>query len=355
MPTRMSDEFASPMPVASRRAAMPAHPFANLTRRAALLALGGTVVGAPRAQDGDAEVYTGFRGTRLRFAGVDAGRAVLAANDAWLAATGEFQWRALMSGADPVSRDAFVQWNADAVRPWPAAQRQRWRRALEALAPAFAALRIPLPEEVLLIATNGQESSNLPYTRAHAVVLPGAASMPGYSDALLLAHELWHVAARHAPALATALYAEIGFEPMPELEFPAEWASVRIANPDAPGNAHAMRLNVAGRTPWVTPVLVASRTELRPGERFFDVMEARLLEVVPGQGGPSRAVRVDGRPRWHAIDRAHDYLQQLGGNTGYVIHYEEAIADNVALLATGIRPRNPALLERIKAALQARP
>lgn len=40
-----------------------------------------------------------------------------------------------------------------------------------------------------------------------------------------------------------------------------------------------MRLNVAGRgRPWVTPVLVASRTALRPGETFFDVMQVRLLE-----------------------------------------------------------------------------
>jgi hypothetical protein len=141
---------------------------------------------------------------------------------------------------------------------------------------------------------------------------------------------------------------------MPALRFPPQWEAIRIANPDAPANNHAMRLNVGGQMPWVTPVLVASRTELRPGETFFDVMEVRLLEVSPGSAGEaSTAVLSGAEPRWHALGAAHDYLQQLGGNTAYVIHYEEAAADNVALLATGGRARNPALLARLRAALLA--
>jgi len=47
------------------------------------------------------------------------------------------------------------------------------------------------------------------------------------------------------------------------------------------------------------------------------------------------------------------YLRRLGGNTGYVIHPEETMADNVALLASGQRARNAALLARVKAVLQA--
>jgi hypothetical protein len=67
----------------------------------------------------------------------------------------------------------------------------------------------------------------------------------------------------------------------------------------------------------------------------------------------SRAVLREGEPVWHALQARHDYLRRLGGNTGYVIHCEEAMADNVALLATAVEPRNPALLARIKAGLLA--
>ena len=41
----------------------------------------------------------------------------------------------------------------------------------------------------------------------------------------------------------------------------------------------------------VTPVLVAARTELKPGETFFNVLEVRLLEV-QADGKVSRAVEM---------------------------------------------------------------
>lgn len=309
------------------------------------LAAGVAVPWVARAAD---DAFEGFPGTTVRFATIDAGRSVLGAEDDWTSATGPFQRRAVMGRAEPVDRAAFLAWNADAVRPWADAQRERWRRALEALAPGFAALRVPLPREVLLVASNGLESAGAPYTRANAVVLPGEARMPGYSDPLLLAHELWHVAARHAPALASRLYAQIGFEPVPRLDFPAAWAEARIANPDAPENTHAMRLAIGGREADVTPVLVARRTTLQPGESFFSVMDVRLLEIEAGPSGLSRAVQRDGAPAWHALDGPHDYLRRLGGNTGYVMHYEETIADNVAYLALGTPVRNAALTERLR-------
>lgn len=323
----------------------------HLRRRSVLGLLAGSLASVVTAQE-SSEVFSDFAGTEVRFASVDTGRSLLTARDEWMMATSDFLRRAIMGSAQPVTAEAFTRWNGDAVRPWTDQQRQRWLRALRELAPMFATMRIPLPPVVYLVATNGQESSEAPYTRANAVMLAGAATAPGYSDAMLLAHELWHVAARHAPATASRLYAEIGFRPIPKLRFPAAWEPVRMANPDAPGNDHAMRLRVQGRTPWITPVLVASRTNITPGQSFFEVIETRLLEVTPGlDGAPSTAVMRDGQPVWHALDGAHDYLEQLGGNTGYVIHYEEAMADNVALLVTGGRARNPALLKRIQTAL----
>jgi hypothetical protein len=314
----------------------------------------GAVLAIGTRAQADADVFTGIAGTRVRFADVEAGRALLTADDEWMRATSGFQRRAVMGSAAPVTLDAFKRWNGDAVRPWSAERRTRWRDALERLAPSFAALRIPLPAEVLLITTNGQESAQAAYTRAHGVVLPELAVTPGYSDSMLMAHELWHVASRHAPALATRLYAEIGFEAIAELAFPQAWAGMRIANPDAPSNRHAMRVQIDQRSAWVTPVLVAARTTLQAGETFFNVMQPRLLEVEPGRdGGLSQAVLRDGQPLWHTLDGPHDYLRRLGGNTGYVIHHEEAMADNVALLATGLRARNPELLARIKAAFEA--
>lgn len=298
-----------------------------------------------------AQPYTAIPGTTLRFASVDEGRRVLGAEDDWTRATSDFQRRAVTGRPGPVDGADFRTQQAAAVVAWQPAQEARWRRALDALAPALKAMPLPLPREVLLINTDGSDAANAPYTRAAAVILPSATlAQQDHSDAELLAHELAHVMSRHRPELATRLYAAIGFEPAPELRWPAEWLPLRIANPDAPQHRHLMRTTIGGRPVALMPVLVARRSELRPGETFFDLMDLRLLEV-EAAGGTTQPVRRDGRPAWHGPGDARDYLVRLGGNTGYIIHPEETVADNIAFLLSGRQVRNPALLKRIAAVL----
>jgi len=279
---------------------------------------------------------------------------VLSADDDWLPVTGGFQRRAMVGSAQPVTLAQFRQWNADAVRPWDAAQSQRWRAAARAIEAGVRELHLPLPKETLLVASSGQESARMPYTRANAIVITGLGAQARPSDAWVMAHELWHVVSRHAPALVDRVYREIGFEPVPELLHPSEWDEIRIANPDAPGNRHAMRADVEGRSVLLAPVLVAARTTLQPGEPFAALFEVRLLELqVDADSQRSRPVIQDGVPRWHTVDRVPVYRERLGGNTPYVIHPEETMADNVAFILTGRPVRNAGLLKRIEAALRA--
>lgn len=337
---------------------MPSTHYADrFTRRQILLGLGSLgAMPALCAAAGEDSEFTGFAGTVVRFASVAEAQRVLSADDDWMQATGDFQRRAVMGADGAVTMAAFKRWNAEAARPWAPEQRARWMSALAALAPRFAALRVPLPREVLLIHSNGQESASAPYTRANAVVLPTKAMQERNNASDLMAHELFHVVSRHAPALADALYAAVGFEPTPPLAWPEAWATIRIANPDAPNNRHAMRLSANGSSARVMPVLVAARTTLNKaaGETFFSVMEVRLLEVEPAADGRSmQAVQRDGQAIWQPLQASHEYLTRLGGNTGYVIHPEEALADNFSFLCSGRSVRNPALLERIESILRA--
>lgn len=331
----------------------------RFTRRHVLRLGLGSLAGVPAwcAAADDDSGFTGFAGTTVRFASVAQAQGVLTAEDDWMQATGDFQRQAVMGADQPVTLAAFKRWNGAAAQPWAAEQRARWTRALAELAPRFAALRVPLPKDVLLIHSNGQESAHAPYTRANAVVLPARAMQQGYSDADLMAHELFHVVSRHAPDLADALYALVGFEPTPPLAWPAAWATIRLANPDAPNNRHAMRLSENGRGARVMPVLVASRTTLNraAGETFFSVMDVRLLEVEPAADGRSmQAVQRDGQPAFQPLQASREYLTRLGGNTGYVIHPEEALADNFAFLCSGRSVRNPELLQRMEGILRQR-
>lgn len=313
---------------------------------ALLLALS---LGNARAGD-----FTGIRGTVISFASAEQGAQALAADDDWLAATSEFQRQALMGTSEAPSREAMRRWQGGAAQAWTPERELRWTRALQAVAPAFNALRVPLPPRVLLVASDGREQARAPHTRGNAVILPlPAQDAPEGPDAYLMSHELFHVMSRHAPALATRLYATIGFENAPELQWPAVWAQRRIANPDAPHDRHLMQLTLDGRKTSVMPLLMASRTQLAKGETFFNVMEVRLVEVAVGDT-QTRVVMRGNEPVWYPAEQVPQYVARLGGNTPYIIHPEETLADNFAFLAAGMKVRNPELLRRIEAVFKAR-
>lgn len=284
-------------------------------------------------------------GTVIEFADLPEAQAVLGADDEWLRAASALQRQVLVGARN--ERPAFQAFQASAAIAWTAQARARWLAALKTIAVGLNTLQLPWPERVLLVATDGRESANQPHTRANAVMLPRRFEQQEYSDAEVLAHELWHVVSRHRPELAQRLYALIGYRPVAELEWPAAWAGIRLANPDAPRYRHAMPLVLDGQPTWVMPVTVVGAGGAR--ESLLDRMEQRLLEVVPGEGGqPTRARLRDGKPVWHDPEATAAFMQRLGGNTDYVLHPEETIADNVMFLVCGRQVPNVGLLERIR-------
>lgn len=310
----------------------------------------------PAPDAADASAYRGIPGTVVRFADVEAARRVLAADDLWLRRTSGFQRAVLMGRTGAPALADFRAWQAAAAQSWPEEERRRWMRALEIVGPAFARLKLPLPPDVLLIRTDGSESANQPHTRANAVVLPVRFQQQGYTDVEVLAHELFHVVSRHQPELANRLYELIGYDRVGELDWPADWLPLRIANQDAEHDRHLMRVKVQGRETTVMPVVVTSSPKLPPadGDTLLELIEPRLLEVAPGAGTqPTRPVQRNGRPVWLAPDATPDFLARLGGNTDYIHHPDETIADNLMFLVSGRAVKNPALLQRIEAVLQA--
>lgn len=291
------------------------------------------------------ERSTLLEGTVVEFADPAEARAVLGADDEWLRATSSLQRQVLAPGrADPAAFQAF---QAGAAIAWTPAARARWLAALKTIAVGVNTLQLPLPERVLLVSTDGRESAYQPHTRGNAVMLPRRFEQQEFSDAEVLAHELWHVVSRHRPALAQRLYALIGYQPVAELEWPTAWAGARLANPDAPRHRHAMPLVLDGQPTWVMPVTVVGVGT--GSQSLLDRMDQRLLEVVPGEGGqPTRARLRDGKPVWHDPEATPAFMQRLGGNTDYVLHPEETIADNVMFLICGRQVPNVALLEKIR-------
>ena len=153
----------------------------------------------------------------------------------------------------------------------------------------------------------------------------------------IIAHELFHVLSRHNPALKEKLYAAIGFKPCNEIVFPSNLKRLKITNPDAPKNDHCIRVTIDNKEVWVTPVLFAkSKYGVSQGGDFFDYLEFKFLRA-DGTGAPVDVSNVSG------------FFEQIGKNTKYIIHPEEILAENFALLFLGNKDvPSPEIIRQMK-------
>ena len=200
--------------------------------------------------------------------------------------------------------------------------------------PRLEAMRLSFPTRFT--------SSRPPATRKAAPPTPGLApsSFPPtnsqdcrYSLRKLVCHESFHILSRANPELRERLYEAIGFAKCAEIDFPAALRARKITNPDAPRNDHYIRVRVGGKECLAVPILYADREtyDVARGGEFFDYLQFRLLLVERGKGPDSVRVRYDGdKPMLVDVPEAAGFFEQVGRNTGYIIHPEDIIADNFA-------------------------
>jgi hypothetical protein len=63
-------------------------------------------------------------------------------------------------------------------------------------------------------------------------------------------------------------------------------------------------------------------------------------------------VLVNGKPLLLAPEEADGFMEQIGRNTGYIIHPDEVLADNFVIMVQGRKQvPSPETLARIRAAL----
>lgn len=289
------------------------------------------------------------------FATVDEARSLLTTRDEFVERLGDFDRRARVGRDGPVTTEDYLAFVAANVRDWPANEQAAVQDAFATIRPRLEALALPWPPAVTFIHTTGSEEGGAAYTRGEAIVLPPAVLAPAGRPGLarILAHELFHVLTRDNPALRTRVYAAIGFVPCGEVRLPAPLRERRITNPDAPRNDHCIAVDVDGSRAYAVPVIYArapyDATRTAP---FFDYLELRLQVV---QRASTLASTYDEpQPRLLELREVKGFFEQVGRNTRYVIHPEEILADNFALIVTQAKDvASPDVLGRIEAALRA--
>lgn len=283
------------------------------------------------APSGHAQMKIGDTVT-ISFASVAEAGKILVARDDFVQRMSPFDRAARLKTDRSVSEEAYLKFVGENILDWDDQEKQRLASVFEGLESELGDLAWAFPKEVLLIKTTGKEEGGAAYTRANAVILPQKMlAMPVAGLRRVLCHELFHVISRANPALREKLYAAIGFVKCNEPALPEDLASRRLANPDAPRNDHCIRIQVEGQDHWAVPIIFSSAAsyDVERGGEFFRYLKFRLLLVERSdETSTVTPLCEDDEPKLVKISDVSGFFEQIGRNTGYVIHPEEVLADN---------------------------
>lgn len=294
--------------------------------------------------------------TTVHFATQTEGRQILTARDDYVQRLSPFDRSARMKTDRAISETEFLAFVGRNVVDWTNGEMQTVQAALEAVAPPLRDLRLSWPQTIQLVKTTGAEEGNAAYTRATAIVLPRSELGKGRDHLKkLICHELFHILSRQNPELREKLYALIGFSRCNEIKLPPELGRRKITNPDAPRNDHFIRVQIEGQKCLAVPILLSSaeRYDVQRGGEFFKYLRLQFLVVEKDPGsGNFKPAPAGSSPRLAGVQQISGFMEQVGKNTDYIIHPEEILAENFALL---LLPRakiaSPEILQKMREVL----
>lgn len=305
-----------------------------------------------------AHAQTGLNmGAPILFATVGQGREILTTRDEFVQAMSPFDRAARMKTSREISEKEFLEFVGGNVLEWTPVEKERATSACLEIQTRFEALSLPFPKPVFLVKTTGDEEGDASYTRGNAIVLPDSeVAGPVAKTRKTICHELFHIMSRRNPELRDRLYASIGFVKCDEVEFPAELKSRKITNPDAPANNHCILVKLEGKEYWAIPILFsrAEKYDTARGGEFFEYLQMQFLVAErQNNGADEKPVYRDRDIKRVGLQSLSGFFEQVGKNTKYIIHPEEILADNFALLVLEDRQAlSPAIIRKMKEILK---
>ena len=307
-------------------------------------------------------VFSTYADTKLNdqtvvvFATVENGKKILGKKDDFVARMSPFDRAARMKTDKAVSEKEYLSFVNRNILPWDKDEVAKLETTLKSINRKLAELSLTFPGNIYIIKTTGKEEGGAAYTRSNAIVLPKSIlTSTGAGLQKTIAHELFHILSRNNPKLRESLYAVIGFKPCNEIEFPAKLKSRKITNPDAPRNNHYIRVTLNDKKVSAVPILF-SRTpkyDVQSGGEFFNYLRFKLLIVERDINRKKyKAVYNGSNPVLTDIRNVSGFFEQVGRNTNYIIHPEEILADNFALLVLGKQNvASPQIINNLKIVL----
>ncbi|HSA89284.1 MAG TPA: hypothetical protein VLF42_05215 [Burkholderiales bacterium] len=295
------------------------------------------------------------QGTRFAFATQSEARAALGAQDDYVRATSTLERPVVMGTRDAMDAARFAAAMRAAALEWSEDERKPFAGVLARLERFLSGMKWRAPAAILMVKASDRLMEGFPHTRGNAIVIQEGTlreilARPAMLE-FIVVHEAFHVLTRANPALREELYSAIGFSACASVELPEALERLRLTNPDAPWSRHAIAVSWHGRPVEVLPFVHLASEAVEPGAGFASRMRTSWLVV------ERREERCVARDEGAALEELEGLRAQIGNNTGYLIHPEEILADNFALLyreavTPGVtRIRSPEILERMRSVL----
>ncbi len=284
---------------------------------------------------------------------VEAGR-LLAVHDKYIDSWGRFDIEA-RAGQEGATRDDFLERIKSCTRNFSEADKDSLVKAFSFIDERLSAanMLLPLPEEFVLVKTTMEEEGGAgAYTRGDIICIGEYVLRKANVRQLatLVAHEVFHVLTRDNPEFRKAMYSVIGFNVLDnEISFAQDVIDRRISNPDVNRYDSYAWLTVDGKKDRYTMVIYSDRDY--SGGSFFNYIK---IGLIPLDDSFNPVVR-DGKTVIVPLDKASDFYDKVGRNTGYVINPEECLADNfsIAVCGTDKELPDPKITERIISLLRS--
>ncbi|HEV2430601.1 MAG TPA: hypothetical protein VGT43_03690 [Burkholderiales bacterium] len=294
--------------------------------------------------------------TRFAFASQAQARTALGAQDDYVRATSTLERSVVIGTPEVMDAAGFAAAMRASALEWSEDERKPFAGVLASLERFLSGMKWKGPSTVLMVKASDRLMEGFPHTRGNAIVIQEGMLLemqkrPAMME-FLVVHEAFHVLTRSNPGLREELYRAIGFRACAAVEVPEALVRLRLTNPDAPESRHAIGVRWRGRPVEVLPFIHFASDKVDPKAGFVSQMHTSWLVV------ERRQERCVARDEGAKLEDMEGLREQVGNNTGYLIHPEEILADNFALLyreavSPGVaRVRSPEILERMRNILQ---
>ena len=186
-------------------------------------------------------------------------------------------------------------------------------------------LNIDYPNSIFFIKTTGEEEGNASgYTRSNCLILNDETLIWGFQKLKnIIIHELFHIISRNNLSFREKMYEVIGFKVIKEISFPQSLIDFKVTNPDAPMINSYINLS-NGEESKDYALITYSKKEFNGGS-LFDYVTFGFIKLQDLNNG----VKV---PIIYVDGDFINFFEQIGNNTGYIIHPDEILADNFVFL-----------------------